>query len=224
MTRGIVVAIDGPAGAGKSTVTKRLARELGYALLDTGALYRSVALVAHQRGVAWDDEPALAAIARDLDIGFRFEGEVNRVFLDQKDVSEAIRTPEISDGASRVSALPGVRQGLLELQRRLGQKGGIIAEGRDIGTVVFPDAPAKFFLTASPEVRARRRCDELPDADYQAVLDDIRIRDERDSNREVAPLAQAADAVLVDSSDRSIDEVVADMRDRVLELAGGPRK
>jgi cytidylate kinase len=219
----IVVAIDGPAGAGKSTVTKRLARELGYALLDTGALYRSVALVARQRGVSWDDADGLAEIARDLAVEFELDGEVNRVRIGGDDVTAAIRTAEISSGASQVSALPPVREALLDLQRRLGARGGVIAEGRDVGTVVFPNAAAKFFLTASDEIRARRRCDELAAAGQPAAYDDvlaeIRIRDQRDSNRAVAPLKQADDAVLVDSSDRTVDEVVAEMRRYVEQKA-----
>src|SRR5258708_2887455 len=155
----IVVTIDGPAGAGKSTVAKRLARRLGYRLLDTGALYRSVALAGRRAGVAWTDEVGLAGLARELQGGFAFGGgtEQNHVFLGTEDVSVAIRTPEMSDGASRVSALPAVRAALLDLQRRLGADGGVVVEGRDVGTVVFPGAEAKFFLTASPEVRAGRR-------------------------------------------------------------------
>ena len=217
--RRIVVAIDGPAGAGKSTVTKRLARELGYALLDTGALYRTVALVGERQGVSWDDEAGLAQVARDLDVDFHFEGDVNRVTVGGDDITEAIRSPHISEGASVVSALPGVRTALLDLQRRLGAAGGVVAEGRDIGTVVFPGAEAKFFLTASAEVRARRRCDEMQAAgrevDFQSTLEEIRIRDDRDSNRAVAPLSQAQDALRVDSSEMGIDEVVALMHAKV---------
>lgn len=211
----IVVAIDGPAGAGKSTVTRRLARALGYELLDTGALYRTVALMARRSKVSWDDEEGLVRVAAGLEVRFELRGERNHVFVGDEDVSSAIRTEEMSEGASEVSALPGVRQALLELQRRRGAEGGVVAEGRDVGTVVFPDAPAKFFLTASAEVRARRRFEELraagSDARFDTVLADLEKRDERDSNRAVAPLVAAEDAILVDSSAAGVDEVVAQM-------------
>lgn len=213
--RRIVVAIDGPAGAGKSTVSKRLTAALAYRLLDTGAIYRTVALAAERAGVAWDDEAALGRIAASLPIEFRIDGDLNRVFLAGEDVSAAIRTPAMSQGASRVSALPAVRAGLMDLQRRLGDEGGVVAEGRDIGTVVFPGAEAKFFLTASDEVRARRRYDELRAGgavvEYAATLAEIRERDARDSGRDVAPLRPAEDALTIDSSDLGLDEVVAAM-------------
>ena len=211
----IVTTIDGPAGAGKSTVAKELARALRYRLLDTGAIYRTVALLATESGVSWEDEAALGEICRTLDIRFRFEGEVNHVLVGDRDVSAAIRTPEISRGASHVSRHPGVRAGLLSLQRRLGADGGVVVEGRDTGTVVFPEAGAKFFLTASAEVRARRRHAELlacgEAADVDEILAEIIARDERDTNRDVAPLSRADDALIVDSSDRPVDEVVASM-------------
>jgi cytidylate kinase len=220
----IVVAIDGPAGAGKSTVSRRLAVRLGYQLLDTGAIYRSVALVARRAGVPWDDGAGLAGLARGLDIDFHFDGDVNRVRLAGKDESEAIRTPEISQGASVVSAHPEVRDALLELQRRLGAAGGVVAEGRDIGTVVFPDAGAKFFLTASPEIRARRRTEELRGAgkivDEAETLREIIERDERDSTRAVAPLKPAHDSVLVDSTGVPIDDVVTTMFQLVRQRGG----
>lgn len=213
--RPIVVAIDGPAGAGKSTVSKRLTSLLGYRLLDTGALYRSVALTATRRGVSYADAGALAAIAAGLDVNFQLDGMTNRVFLAGEDVSAAIRTPEMSEGSSIVSAVPEVRAALLQLQRELAGKGGVVAEGRDVGTVVLPDAGAKFFLTASDEVRARRRVEELRAAGIAAMFDEtlaeMRRRDERDSSRAAAPLVCAPDAIVVDSSVLAIDDVVEQM-------------
>lgn len=214
-TTRIVVAIDGPAGAGKSTVSKRLAMALGYDLLDTGALYRAVALRSLRHGVDWDDEKVLAQLAGDLDIRFSFKDGKNHVYLGTDDVTEAIRSPEISSGASQVSVLPGVRTALMGLQRRLGAHGGVVAEGRDVGTVVFPGAQAKFFLTASEEIRAQRRFEELAAKGVKADLESTRAemseRDSRDSDRDVAPLKQADDAVLVDSSGLSIDQVIDEM-------------
>jgi len=216
--RPFIVAIDGPAGAGKSTAAKRLAAALGFALVDTGAIYRAVALAASRQGIAFDDDARLAGVLQRLDV--RFEplpaGGGQRVLLGGEDVSQAIRTPPMSLGASAVSARPVVRAGLLDLQRRLatapGNRGAVL-EGRDIGTVVFPDADLKVFLTASPEVRARRRHAELQargdPASYQDVLADQTRRDRDDSTREVAPLRPAGDAVLLDTSALGLEEVVA---------------
>jgi cytidylate kinase len=196
-----VIAIDGPAGAGKSTAARALARRLGFFLLDTGAIYRTVALAASQQGIAFSDGEALGHVAESLAIRFDEEG---RVFLADDDVSTLIRTPEMSQGASTVSAHPPVRQALLGLQRKLAARGRCVVEGRDIGTVVLPWAPLKIFLTASPEVRARRRYDELvargQTADLAQTLQEILVRDDRDSNRATAPLKQADDAVLLDTS------------------------
>jgi cytidylate kinase len=223
--RRLVVAIDGPAGAGKSTAARLLAERLGYSLLDTGAIYRTLALLARREGIAWDDGPAVAGLAQDLEIGFALKDGVNRVLLRGVDITPEIRTPEISDGASQVSALPDVRAALLGLQQRLGAAGGMVVEGRDIGTVVFPDAAAKFFLTATPDERARRRVIELRAAgrtvDLEQTLEELRARDHRDSTRVIAPLKKAEDAVEIDSSALSAEAVVDHMAELVRARARG---
>ncbi len=199
-----------------------LAKRLGYTLLDTGAIYRTVALLAREQGVAWSDAPRLAEIARGLDVRFHFDGDRNRVSAFGRDVSDDIRRPEMGEGASQVSALPEVRAALLDLQRRLAKGGGVVAEGRDVGTVVFPTAEVKVFLTASAETRARRRFDEDRakglDVEFAKVLADQIARDERDSKRASAPLKQADDALLIDSTGLTLDEVV----ERVLALVQAP--
>lgn len=214
LPRPFIVAIDGPAGAGKSTVSKILARRLGFTLVDTGAIYRCVALKAKREGIAFDDDARLGELLGRVKIHFQVVGEENRVFLDAEDVSEEIRTPEISMGASRVSGRPVVRSGLLELQRRLAlaSEKGAILEGRDIGTVVFPDADAKFFLEADPTVRARRRYEELfqkgVERSLEEVLADQNKRDRDDAERAVAPLRAADDALRLDSSVLPLSDVV----------------
>jgi cytidylate kinase len=217
----IVVAIDGPAGAGKSTVAHELAKRLGYLLVDTGALYRGVALAARERGVGWDDGPALGVLARSLRLGFAVNSDGSaRLLLDGRDRADDIRTPEISMGASDVSKHPEVRTALLGIQRELGRGGGVVLEGRDIGTVVFPHAEAKVFLTASAEKRAARRVAELQargmTAEYETTLREVQARDAQDSGRPVAPLKPAADSHIVDTTELSIEQVV----DRLLDLVG----
>ena len=206
-----IVAIDGPAGAGKSTVARQLARRLGFTIIDTGAIYRSVALAAQRAGIAWEDDTGLSRLL-DAGLGLTFQGE--RVLLRGEDVTEAIRTPEISRGASVVSARPVVRQKLLQLQRDLGRAAprGAVLEGRDIGTVVFPDADVKFFLTASDEARAQRRHAELNEKGLSVplpeVLTDQRRRDKDDTERAIAPLRAAVDAVVVDTTGFDLEQVV----------------
>jgi cytidylate kinase len=223
-----IVAIDGPAGAGKSTVARRLADALGYVLVDTGAMYRSVALAAKRAGVDWKDGEKLGELARGL-VAVRalvFERDPAlgvRVKLSGEDVSDAIRTPDIAQGASTVSTHKDVRGALLELQRQAGREGGVVLEGRDIGTVVFPEAEAKFFLTASAETRARRRHADLEAkgnaGTFEDTLADVKRRDAQDENRPIAPLKKADDAILVDSTDLSIDQTVASMLAVVRKLS-----
>ena len=210
MASALLIVIDGPAGAGKSTVARRLAEHYGLPTLDTGAIYRALALIARERGVDWSDEAALAALADELPIAFVAEsGAAQRVELAGRDVTAAIRTPEISGGASRVSAHPPVPGAPLGIRRRLGAP-GCVAEGRDLGPVVFPDAPFKFFLTADDRVRAARRLSELPEGlPLEQVLQDLQARDERDQSRAAAPLVQAPDAVRVDSTGLDLDGVVS---------------
>jgi CMP/dCMP kinase len=211
-----VVAIDGPAGAGKSTVTQRVAGALGYTRVDTGALYRAVALIASERGIDLSNGPAVGAVASDLAqpsaVELSTSGDQVTVRVEGRDVTEALRSREASLGASIVSQAPEVRSALLALQRQLGSGGGVVLEGRDIGTVVFPDAEAKFYLTASTKVRAERRQAELAQKGeappLAEIMAEVADRDRRDTERPVAPLVQAPDAIVVDSSDMTIDEVV----------------
>jgi len=217
-----IVAIDGPAGAGKSTAARMLAYQMVFTLIDTGALYRVLALKALEQDVDLGDGKALFDLAHSLDIQFgKLEiqkvGEIPRlpVFCNNVDVTASIRTPELGMAASNVSKLPEVRDALFDLQRRYGETGGIVMEGRDIGTVIFPDADVKFFLTASVESRARRRWEELNAAGIDIQLDRVimetQSRDDQDMNRPIAPLKQADDALLIDSTSRSLENVVQEM-------------
>ena len=205
-----VVAIDGPSGSGKSTVARAVAAELGFLYLDTGAMYRAVGVLARDAGVSPDDDAEVAALAASA--GLRFDAD-GRLHAGERDLSADIRTLEAGALASRVSVLPGVRRVLVDHQRALATERGVVMEGRDIGTNVFPDAPVKVYLTASPEVRADRRFRELrpadPDVTFAEVLANVVERDRRDSERALAPLRQADDAVLVDTTTMALDEVVA---------------
>jgi cytidylate kinase len=207
----MIVAIDGPSGAGKSTLAKRVAKELRFTYLDTGAIYRALALKILRRGVDLNDTAALSAIVSDSDIDLRGSNGQLQVFLDGEDVSASIRTPEVSQMASKASAVAMVRHRLLDFQRELGRRGNVVAEGRDIGTVVFPDAQVKIYLDASVEERARRRCDELRAAGREVSLAEtireMKERDERDSERDIAPLRKADDALALDSSGLTADDV-----------------
>ena len=212
----MIVAIDGPSGAGKSTLAKSIAKELGFTYLDTGAMYRALALKAIQQGLDLTDEEKVAALARATDIDLVERNGAAAVLLDGADVAGLIRTPEVSQMASKISALKVVRKRLLELQRALGERGNVVAEGRDIGTVIFPRAEVKVYLDASVEERARRRCEELHRAGREVTLQDTRQemeeRDKRDSERDLAPLRKAEDALVIDSSSLSADAV----RERVM--------
>ena len=219
----MIVAIDGPSGAGKSTVAKAVAKELGFSCLDTGAMYRAIAWQALQNGVSLDDEAALGEIARTYEIAFgHVEGDPvpKRVFIGDAEVTDAIRTAEIDRAVSPTSAEPSVRAALLDQQRRIGNAGDYVVEGRDIGTVVFPDAAVKVFLTASDEERAHRRVRQNVDRgigsiDYEEVLADLRRRDAADSSRATAPLRASEDAVQIDSTSHYIEEVI----DQICALA-----
>jgi cytidylate kinase len=214
----VIVAIDGPSGAGKSTLAKRLARELGFTYLDTGAMYRALALKMLRHGIGPEDETRLAALLRETEIALRESNGRLEVLLDGVDVADLIRTPEVSQMASKVSARKIVRQRMLELQRAAGARRDIVAEGRDIGTVIFPGAQVKIYLDASVHERARRRYEELRASGRAVSMDEtlreMGERDRRDSERDLAPLCRAADAVTVDSSMLSAEAVA----ERVLEL------
>lgn len=209
----LIVAIDGPSGAGKSTLSKLLAQRLDYVHLDTGAMYRCVALAALTQGIDSADQERLGILVQQLKIEFVHTPAGDLVFLDREDVSAAIRTPEVSLLTSKIAAAPQVREALVVLQRRLGASGGVVLEGRDIGTVVFPQAQVKFFLSASAAERGQRRFDELiakgVKVSLQQTISDVIARDLADSEREHAPLLQAEDALVIDSTNMSIEEVLA---------------
>lgn len=212
----IAVAIDGPSGAGKSTIARILAKELQFIYVDTGALYRAVGYSALQNGISPTDASAVEAFLSDLKVSLEYKNGEQRVFANGKDVSDYIRTPEVSQAASAVSAIPVVRQFLFSLQQDMAKTNCVIMDGRDIGTVVLPHAKVKIFLTASAEDRARRRYDELIlkglDVTYEDVLKDMIARDKQDSERAAAPLKAADDAVLVDTSGNTLEQSVALLR------------
>ncbi len=217
----INIAIDGPSGAGKSTAARAAAAKLGYIYVDTGALYRAVGVAAQRRGIATDNAAAVAAMLPELEISLRFEAGEQHVYLNGEDVSTDIRLPEASMAASNVSAVPAVRAFLLELQKNLAKANNCLMDGRDIGTVVLPDAQLKVFLTASPEVRAARRYKELIErgtpVEYETLLEEIKQRDYNDSHRAIAPLKPSQDSVVIDSGDLTLSEVV----DLLVALAKG---
>ncbi len=208
MSKRVIVAIDGPAGAGKSTVARRVAERLGFLYIDSGAMYRAVALWALRLGVDPGDAYRLEQLARAASI--ELAGGSTRVLLNGEDVTEAIRTPEVAQAASKISVIPGVRRALVEQQRRMAERSSVVMEGRDIGTVVFPEAQIKVYLDASPQVRAARRLNEIRQKgetlDPETVEREIRERDQRDRTRAEAPLAQAPDAVYIDSSGLTIEQ------------------
>ncbi|MGZ8426131.1 MAG: (d)CMP kinase [Candidatus Binatia bacterium] len=219
----MIIAIDGPSGAGKSTLAKRLAQELGFIYLDTGALYRALALKVLRQSVDLADDDRLNRLVDDTEIDLRHRDGKLEVLLDGEDVGAQIRTPEVSQMASKVSALKKVRVRMLELQREMGRRGSVVAEGRDIGTVIFPQAHVKIYLDASAGERARRRYEELKAAgrpvDLQVTLREIEERDKRDSERDIAPLCKADDALLVDSSSIDAEQVAAMVLDQVKNKA-----
>ena len=217
-TQAPVLAIDGPGGAGKGTISRLVAERLGWHLLDSGALYRLTALAAGKHGVSLEDEARLAEVARGLDVVFVAEADSTRVLLEGDDATTTIRTEQVGDAASRVAALPAVREALLSRQRDFRKPPGLVADGRDMGTVVFTEAPLKIFLTASAEERAHRRQRQLReagvDASLSSLLKEIQARDARDMQRSVAPLKPADDAITLDTTRLTIPEVV----DRLTEL------
>ena len=217
----INIAIDGPSAAGKSTISDILAQKLGYVHLDTGSMYRSVAYQCFKEGIAMDDEDNVVKMIERIDLKMMPNGEI---FLDGEEISGKIRTNEISMGASNVSKLQNVRKALVAMQQKIAADGGYILDGRDIGTVVLTDAPVKIFMVASAEARAQRRVDQNKekgiDGDYETILEDIKKRDYQDTHREHSPLKQADDAILIDTSDMTIEEVVDEVMSIVNKVLG----
>lgn len=213
-----IIAIDGPAGAGKTTISRLAANELGFTYIDTGAMYRAVALKAYEDDIDTDDEKELGAICKKIKITFKTTKKENRIFVDGKDWSEKIRKSFVGELTSKVSAKPKVREAMVKLQRLMDKNGNVVMEGRDIGTSVFPDADFKFYLDASPETRGRRRYLELiaknEKASLKDIIDEIKKRDKRDSSREHSPLKMAKDAAYIDTSGMTIEDVVA----KILEI------
>ena len=212
---GYNVAVDGPAGAGKSTIAKLVAKKKGYIYVDTGAMYRGLAIHFLKKGVNPEEKEAVVEACRDAEVTIGYESGVQQIYLNGENVTDMLRTEEVGNMASRTSAIPEVREKLLELQRSLASEKDVIMDGRDIGTNILPDADVKIYLTASVETRARRRYNELKEkgesCDLEEIARDIKDRDERDMTREIAPLKKAEDAVLVDSSDMTIEEVVSEI-------------
>ena len=213
--KAFIIAIDGPSGAGKSTVAKSLAERLGYLYIDTGAMYRAVALKVKEKVAIPEDEEALCRWVSSLHLSFHRRGEDIQVLCDGEDVTEAIRSPEISLLASDISKRSGVRQALVSLQREMGREGGVVLEGRDIGTVVFPDADVKFYLDAEAEERAKRRFKELvekrKEVDFKETFEEVVKRDHNDQQRQLSPLRKAEDALIIDSTHQSAEEVLEEM-------------
>ena len=209
---GYNVAIDGPAGAGKSTIAKLVAKEKGYIYVDTGAMYRGLAIHFIKKGIKAEDIKGIVEACKDAEVSIVYENDVQQIYLNGENVTAMLRTEEVGNMASKTSAIPAVREKLLELQRTLAREKDVIMDGRDIGTNILPNADVKIYLTASVETRATRRYKELLEKGengvYEEIAQDIKERDERDMNREIAPLKQAEDAILVDSSEMTIDEVV----------------
>lgn len=225
MSKKISIAIDGPAGAGKSTIARRLAAELGYRYVDTGAIYRTVAYFMDLWGVSPKDVDGVNRYIDELTIGIAYDDQgVQHMIMNGMDVTEDIRTQEISQKASLISAHAVVREVLLDMQREIAEKQDVVMDGRDIGSVVLPKATVKIFLTASPEVRARRRCNELlakgQKANYEKVLKEIQQRDYQDTHREIAPLKMTRDSVKLDTSDMTVDEVIDAMKKIIGEKLG----